>query len=151
MPWRRALLCSAVALLAACNDGYPSEDGALVLTYGMSREATLKAMNTIGHHGYLEHNWLYEVDEGCQLRVQSDALDNEETVLAVTSPGLAARVVITSDGEEGRSHQVFVHKPGVPAQPGSLVLSGASEFDAGQMKWLVEYLGTSCRPRAAPR
>lgn len=144
LSWRLALLSCAVVGLAACADGYPSEDGPLVLTYGMDREAILKAMNTIGQHGYLEHRWRYEVDAGCQLRVRSGALKDDGTTLPAATAGLATRVVATG-GE--RSHMVFVHLPGSSTPAGSLVLGGANEFDAGQMKWLVDYLGTVCRTR----
>lgn len=142
--WRRVVLSCAVVGLVACADGYPSEDGTLVLTYGMSREAVLKAMNTIGHHGYLEHRWRYEADAACQLRVRSDALEGDETILPAATPGLVTRVV-AAGGDH--SHMVFLHLPGSSASAGSLVLGGANEFDAGQMKWLVDYLGTVCRTR----
>jgi hypothetical protein len=146
---RRSVLVACAALaLAACADGYPTEDGALRLKFGMSKEATLTAMNTIGHHGYLEHRWRYEVDEACVLRVRSRALGGGEAAVSATTPGLHARVVVTG-GDHSRL--VFAHPPGSSGtQGGTLVLGGANEFDAGQMKWLVDYLGTICRAAPAP-
>jgi hypothetical protein len=152
MKWRASrrtvLWACAVLALAACADGYPTEDGALRLKFGMSKEATLKAMNTIGHHGYLEHRWRYELDADCLLRVRSRALEGGEAALFANTPGLHARVVL-ADGD--RSYMVFAHAPHAPSVDGKLVLGGASEFDAGQMKWLVDYLGGVCRGEGAPR
>ncbi len=142
--WRRAWLAGVVVLLGACADGYPTEDGTLVLHHGMNQEATLKAMNTIGHHGYLEHRWRYELQAGCGLRVRSRALDGGEATLAASTPGLVSRVVVAGGDS---SHMVFVHAPSASAPAGRLVLGGANAFDAGQMKWLLDHLGMLCRTR----
>ncbi|WP_439586020.1 hypothetical protein [Hydrogenophaga sp.] len=144
---RVALLAGTAVWLAACADGYPTEDGALVLTYGMSTDATLSAMNTIGQHSYLEHHWRYELDDVCRLRVRSRGLDGGEITLPTSGPRLQTRVVVAG-GE--RSHMVFAQAPGSAALRGTMVLGGANEFDAGQMKWLVEYLATSCQNMPAP-
>lgn len=139
---RWALLSGAAVLLGACADGYPTEDGTLVLHHGMNQEATLKAMNTIGHHGYLEHRWRYDVDAGCRLRVRSKGFDGGDAALVADAPGITTRVV-AAGGDN--SHMVFVHAPGAPTSGGRLVLGGANAFDAGQMKWLMDHLGMLCR------
>jgi len=135
------VLTVTVMGLGACADGYPTEDGALVLSHAMNREATLKAMNTIGHHGYLEHRWRYSLDDDCQMRVRSRGLEGGEVTLPAATPGLLTRVVVAGDV----AHLVFLHVPGAASKGGTLVLGAANGFDAGQMKWLIDHLGNICR------
>lgn len=139
------VLAAALMGLGACADGYPTDDGALVLSHGMSREATLKAMNTIGHHGYLEHRWRYALDADCHLRVRSKGLETGDVSLHAASPGLFTRVVVAGES----AHLVFVHVPDAASKSGALVLGEANNFDAGQMKWLIDHLGNLCRSAGA--
>jgi len=139
------LLCAAT-MLGACADGYPTEDGALVLSRGMSRAAALEAMDIIGDRGYLDDRWRYELDDECRLRVKSRALERGTEVL----PAKAGQVRATVVKETGHdSHTVFAHAPKDPPESGTPVLASARWYDATQMKWLVEYLPTTCKKPGA--
>ena len=135
-----ALWCCAL-LLGGCAEGYSTEEGTLILKYGMSREAALRAMNTIGQHDYLDDKWRYELHPDCKLRIESRTLANGSTELAVLSPRSEAIVVDESDPN---SHTVFAHAVDKTPTNAIPVLDSANWSDATQMKWLINYLPTIC-------
>ena len=134
------LSCCAL-ILGGCSEGYSTEEGALILRHGMSRDAALKAMNTIGQHGYLEDRWRYELQSDCRLRIESRALANGRTELAVLAARVGATVV---DERDPDSHTVFAHAVGEAPTDGTPVLDSANWSDATQMKWLINYLPVVC-------
>lgn len=87
-----ALWCCAF-VLGGCSEGYSTEEGALILRHGMSRDATLRAMNTIGQHDYLDDRWRYQLKSDCRLRIESRALASGRTELAVLAVRVTATVV----------------------------------------------------------
>lgn len=138
-----ALACS-IAMLGACADGYPTDDEALVLKHGMSREAALQAMEIIGIRNYLDDRWRYELSKDCRLRIESRTLAGGTTVLTVLGRQVKATVV---DKPGPDSHTVFAHAPNQPPTSGTPVLDSANWYDATQMKWLIEYLPAVCANR----
>jgi hypothetical protein len=135
-----ALWCCVFAL-GGCSEGYSTEEGALILKHGMSRDAALKAMNTIGQHSYLDDRWRYELQSDCRLRIESHALANGSTELAVLAARVDATVVDELDPD---SHTVFAHAGGEAPTNGTPVLDSANWLDATQMKWLINYLPVIC-------
>lgn len=135
-----ALWCCAL-LLGGCAEGYFTEESALILKYGMGREAALKAMNTIGQHAYLDDKWRYELHPDCKLRIESRTLASGSTELAVLTARSGAIVV---DEPDPNSHTVFAHAVDETPTNGTPVLSSANWSDATQMKWLINYLPVVC-------
>ena len=128
-------------LLGGCSEGYSTEEGALILKYGMSREAALRAMNTIGQHDYLDDRWRYELQPDCKLRIESRALASGKTELALLAARSGATIV---DELDPGSHVVFAHPVGEAPTNGTPVLDSANWSDATQMKWLINYLPVIC-------
>jgi hypothetical protein len=136
---RRGLLLALAALLAACADGYPSEDGALHLSHDMELNKALGAMHHLGHRRQLDHHWHYELLPGCVLQAQARRfLRDREPVQVALRRSVA---VVEKDANTG-SHAVRVAPTG-DAQ-GVLVLEGVDAHDAAQMKWLVDFLPRHC-------
>lgn len=143
-----AISCCAL-MLGGCSEGYSTREGPLILKYGMSRDAALQAMNTIGQHDYLDDRWRYELDSDCRLRIESRALASGKTELAVLSARVAATIVNESKPD---LHTVFAHDVGVAPAAGTPVLDSANWSDATQMKWLIDYLPVICgKPNGTER
>lgn len=138
-PWN-ALACCAL-ILGGCSEGYSTEEGALILKHGMSRDATLRAMNTIGQHDYLDDRWRYALESDCRLRIESRALASGRSELAVLAVRVTATVVREADPE---LHIVFAHTAAEVPASGTPVLDSANWSDATQMKWLINYLPVVC-------
>lgn len=139
MRWACTLVLGLAALLAGCADGYPSEDGALILSHDMKLDKALGAMHHLGHQRQLSHHWHYELQPGCVLQAQARRfLRDREPVRVALRRSVA---VVEKDATSG-SHAVRV----VPAgeAEGVLVLDGVDAHDAAQMKWLVDFLPRHC-------
>ncbi len=136
---RRGLLLALAALLVACADGYPSEDGALHLSHDMALDKALGAMHHLGHRRQLDHHWHYELLPGCVLQAQARRFLRDREPVQVALQRSAA--VVEKDATTG-NHAVRV-APAGDAQ-GVLVLDGVDAHDAAQMKWLVDFLPRHC-------
>jgi hypothetical protein len=136
---RRGLLLALAALLVACADGYPSEDGALHLSHDMALDKALGAMHHLGHRRQLDHHWHYELLPGCVLQAQARRFLRDREPVQVALQRSAA--VVEKDATTG-NHAVRV-APAGDAQ-GVLVLDGVDAHDAVQMKWLVDFLPRHC-------
>lgn len=115
--WKAGIMLALAGALAACADGYPGQDGALILSHDMKLDRALGAMHHLGHQRHLAHHWHYELQPGCVLQAQARRfLRDHEPV----------RVVPAGESE------------------GVLVLDGVDAHDAAQMKWLVDFLPRHC-------
>ena len=140
---KTALALALVATLAACADGYPSEDGALILSYDMKLEKAMGALHHLGHQRQLDHHWHYELLPGCVLQAQARRFLRSREPVQVALRRSAT--VVEKDATTG-SHTVRVAPVGDAV--GVVVLEGVDEHDAMQMKWLLDYLPRHCE---APR
>ncbi|MDR7093491.1 hypothetical protein [Hydrogenophaga laconesensis] len=136
---KTALVLALAAALAACADGYPSEDGALILSHDMKLEKAIGAMHHLGHQRHLHYHWHYELLPGCVLEAQAKRfLRNREPVEVALR---RSATVVEKDVTTG-SHTVRV----LPSDDtvGVVVLEGVGEHDALQMKWLLDFLPRHC-------
>ena len=136
---KAALVLALAAALAACADGYPSEDGALILSHDMKLEKAMGALHHLGHQRHLDHHWHYELLPGCVLQAQAKRfLRNRDPVQVALR---RSATVVEKEGGAG-SHTVRVAPAG--DTEGVVVLEGVDEHDATQMKWLLDYLPRHC-------
>jgi hypothetical protein len=70
-----AVLCSLA--LAACRDGYPTEDAPRSEPSRMTREQLLDALNELGGKPRLGKRWSYALERGCGLVVRVRGSDTE--------------------------------------------------------------------------
>lgn len=139
MRWACTLVLGLAALLAGCADGYPSEDGPLILSHDMKLDKALGAMHHLGHRRQLSHHWHYELQPGCVLQAQARRFLRDREPVRVALRRSAA--MVEKDATTG-SHAVRVVPAGEPE--GVLVLDGVDAHDAAQMKWLVDFLPRHC-------
>lgn len=126
--------------LAACADGYPSEDGALILSHDMKLEKALSAMHHLGHQRQLVYHWHYELLPGCVLRAQARRFLRSREPVSVALRRSAT--VVEKEADASNAHTVRVAPAGDVL--GVMVLEGVNEHDAAQMKWLVDFLPRYC-------
>ncbi len=139
--WRRwAGLCLAL-LVIACVEGYGTDDETLVLTFGMSQEDTLRAMNHIGQQRHLDHQWHYQLRPACVLLVEAKRLLLSNKTISVP---LSGKESVILKGEVADEHEVVVRTQGSPTATGTIVLEGANWMQAVQMKWLIDYAPRHC-------
>lgn len=91
---RLLLAGAALALVAACMDGYPDEAASSSLhPFDMTPAQRLDAMNALGASAHGAQRWTYEMRPGCVLRVDIDgpqgALPSVDIPLLGTSVGIA--------------------------------------------------------------
>lgn len=135
-----ALSCMCMAL-TACGQGYPTEDEALLLHHGLSREETLVAMNLLGSRKHLDQRWSYELTAQCELVIGSKhGVDTGQLALVALKK---ARTLVIKDAA-GRAFDVVVQMPQESGEVRQVVLRGTHWVDASQMKWLLEYAPTHC-------
>lgn len=66
----RAVAAAAFALsLAACTDGYPTEDVPQIEPSRMTQTQLLAALNALGKEPHLGKRWRYEMHANCELEV----------------------------------------------------------------------------------
>lgn len=137
--WKAGIVLAFAGVLAACADGYPSEDGALILSHDMKLDKALGAMHHLGHQRQLSHHWHYELQPGCVLQAQAKRFlrDREPVRVALRR----SATVVEKDATTG-SHAVSVMPAG--EAEGVLVLDGVDAHDAAQMKWLMDFLPRHC-------
>lgn len=69
--------------LAACSDGYPTEDVAPIDPARMTQAQLLAALNALGRESHLGKRWHYVMHAGCELEVslRDGAADRRRVVL----------------------------------------------------------------------
>ncbi len=136
---KAALALAVAGVLTACADGYPSEDGPLILSYDMKLEKAMGAMHHLGHRRQLDHHWHYELLPGCVLQAQAKRFLRSREPVEVALRRSAT--LVEKDATTG-SHTVRVAPAGDAV--GVVVLERVDEHDATQMKWLLDFLPRHC-------
>lgn len=111
---RKALAALCAAWLAACSDGYPTEDAPHTDPAHMSQVQLLAALNALGKEPHLGKRWRYALQAQCELEVsvrdgettrRRVALEGAEVGIRSVDGTTQIRLVPSSGGE---SHAVIV-------------------------------------------
>lgn len=134
-------MATAVALLlGACAEGYPDRSEVVTLHYGMGQAEAIHAMNQVVKGQQQKSPARFAMLEGCVLEVHARRpADGRESR---TLPLKGSRAVATK-APDSDSYRVTLHRNGSDA-PGQPVLHGIPWTTATQMKWLLEYLPSTC-------
>ncbi|GLS14728.1 hypothetical protein [Hydrogenophaga electricum] len=145
---RTALALGVVLGLAACADGYPSDNTSLALHFGMDGAEIETAMNHIGSQRYLKQRWAYALTDRCSLQAgEVPGLMGSATEPVVLD---LRHVAVSMEKTVGpRGHRVWV-TPAPDSSEAVPLIEGAHWSDASQIKWLVEFARSRClRPQRA--
>lgn len=103
-----AVLCALV--LAACSDGYPTDDVPQVDPVRMTQAQLLAALNAMGKEPHLGKRWRYAMHAGCELEVSVRGGDANRRRVVLEGAAITTRSV------EGTSEIQLVPKAGGEAQ-----------------------------------
>jgi hypothetical protein len=111
----RGWLAAAVLALAACSDGYPTEDAVPLDPAQMTRTELLAALNSLGDEPHLGKRWRFALRPDCELEVSVRNGDQERRRVALEGADLVTRSVdgvseirlLPRAGGEARAVTVF--------------------------------------------
>lgn len=135
---RIAFAAAAMALGAACLDGYPTQDAPLSDPFEMTQTQRLAHMNVLGSQAHPERRWSYGLMPGCVLRIDVDGPNGPRPPLAI--PLLGAAVQVAADKADG-TFDVDVARGLAPA---ASVLEAADWGQAGWMQLLLRVVQKGC-------
>ena len=108
---QRATVTTLCALaLAACSDGYPTEDVPQVDPARMSQTQLLAALNAMGKEPHLGRRWRYAMHAGCELEISVRGGDDSRRRVVLEGAAITTRSV------EGTSEIRLVPKAGGETQ-----------------------------------
>lgn len=144
-----ALLCAS-ALLAACQDGYPSDDAVLLDEREMGVPELLQTLDRVGARPHLRSRYRHALAPGCVLELRTGAPEEDGgTVLRVPLAG--ADITTRLSGGDTPAHEVLVYVQGqVRGESPPLVLhQNAYWVDWVQTRSLLQQLQRHCAAAAA--
>lgn len=134
-PWRLAAVLCALSL-AACSDGYPSEDVVSIDPARMSQAELLSALNDLGKEPHLDRRWRYALRPNCELEVSARGGGPQGRV-ALDGAEVTTRAV------ENQSEIRLVPKGGDDAQA-LTVLASRRWSDTVRARSLLTHLELRC-------
>lgn len=141
---RRTARCLGALLLActlgACSDGYPTQEGVLILRHGMSQDRVLEAMNQLGHQQPSEFHWHYQLLPGCVLEAHARRFWGARAPLQVALREASIRESRAADTGDYTVSLVSRSTPTMEV----VVLDRMDEVDASQIVWLLNDLPRFC-------
>lgn len=136
--WRFAFAAAAIALGAACMDGYPKQDAPVSDPFGMTQAQRLAHMNTLGSEAHPERRWSYRLLPGCVLHIDVDGPGGPQAPLSI--PLLGSVVQVAADRADG-TFDVDVANGRAPA---ASVLEALDWGQAGWMQLLLRVVQKGC-------
>ena len=132
-----ALAALVVLSLAACSDGYPTEDVPGIIPARMTQAQLLAALNALGKEPQLGKRWRYAMHANCELEVtvRNGERDRRRVVLEGAQ--------VTTRSAEGVSEILLVPESGGEAQ-GVTVLETPSWADTLRARSLLTHLEVRC-------
>lgn len=144
-PWLAALLAAAALCgLAACSDGYPSQDVEALSPFDMSNTQRVAALNELGRSAQPAHRWRYELQPGCALKVHRKTPDARGGGQQIVVLKRAMDSVVVFD-ETGRTFDVRLRASAQPdAADLGTVLRSKTWTDAMQADLFMQLLIRDC-------
>ncbi len=141
--------------LAACSDGYPTEDAPQLAPSAMSSQQLLQALKDLGAEPHLDRRWRYGLAPGCVLEVRVHGERARQQVLLAgariesgTREGqIGVRVVPESDDGDGEGDEAGAGA-GAGAE-GVTVLQTRRWTDSVRARSLLTQLELRCSEGAA--
>jgi hypothetical protein len=138
---RAALLpLAAIWLLVACSDGYPEKSDTAMLHYGMGQAEAMETMNRIGQSKQRGNPTRFALLEGCALEVHARRPTDgrESRILPLRGTQASMDKLADSDAYRVSLEQTRSGKPA------PVVIEGIPWAEATQMKWLLDYVQSTC-------
>jgi hypothetical protein len=142
--WRACGSVLCVLLLAACPDGYPTEDAPRTEPSRMTRAQLLAALNELGDEPHLGKRWRYTLHPACELEVsvRGDGGGRQRVTLEGAE--------VSSRAADGVSEVLLVPANGSEAQAVT-VLETPRWTDMVRARSLLTHLKVRCGEPEVPR
>ncbi len=122
--WRLEFAVLAVAVGAACTDGYPTQDAPAIDPLDMTQHQRLAQMNALGSDAHPDRRWSYDLLPGCVLRIDFDGEAGPRAAMEIPLMGATVKVA-TDKADETFDVEV---KPTTPATQGEITVLEAQEW-----------------------
>ncbi|MBC7939364.1 MAG: hypothetical protein H7Z19_06290 [Chitinophagaceae bacterium] len=142
VPAAWALAAALAVVLAACGDGYPTEDEPQLDMSRMTQTQLLAAMNQLGAQRHLAARWRYAMAPACVLKVR--VRNGEATEKATALEG----ATVETRSEDKVIHILVRTKTGPESAP-VVALKSSKWSDSVRMQALLAHLERSCSAPAA--
>lgn len=133
------------AVLAACSDGYPTEDLPRTSPFDMSSEQRLATLNRLARQAHPERSFRYTMAADCELRVESrrKGAGTTRTALRLVR---AMEVDVVFDKADETFNVVLLadRRPG--AEVLATLLQSKAWTDASQAELMLQLLTRDCEP-----
>ena len=143
LAWRVVALALCVLLLAACPDGYPSEDAPQIAPSRMSQAQLLAALNELGAEPHRPRRWRYSLHPDCELEVSVRGDGGERRRVTLEGAEVSSRAV------DGVSEILLVPANDSEAQ-GVTVLETPQWPDSVRARSLLRHLEARCGRAEGP-
>jgi hypothetical protein len=140
---RAAVAALGVLCLAACTDGYSTEDVAQVDPARMTHTQLLAALNALGKEPHLGKRWRYALHANCELEVSVRNGDTDRRRVVLEGAVVSTRSV------DGVTEILLLPELGDDTQAVT-VLATRKWTDTVQVKSLLTHLEVRCASPAAP-
>lgn len=133
----------SVLSLAACSDGYPTDDVAQIEPARMTQPQLLAALNALGKEPHLGKRWSYALHANCELEVSVRDGGTERRRVALEGAVVSTRSV------DGVTEILLVPKRGGDSQAVT-VLATRKWADTVEARSLFAHLEVRCGNPAVP-
>lgn len=140
---RKAMTVICLASLAACSDGYPTEDVRQIDPARMSQAQLLAELNALGKEPHLANRWRYALHPDCELEVSVRDLDTDRRRVMLEGAAISTRSV------DGVSEIRVVPKTGGETR-GVTVLETRRWSDTVRARSLLRHLEVRCGNPVVP-
>lgn len=134
------MLSCVVVFCAACLDGYPGKDVAVLVPAEMSQLQRLQRMNEIGQQSYLDIRWRYKLADVCALKVTTGSLFSKESKVMSLKRGVVVRSIDRSD----KTHDIHLQVINGSVKESLPLLETANWVDAVSFFTLATYVQRDC-------
>lgn len=141
--WAGASCLATMVALAACSDGYPTEDVPQIDPARMTQAQLLAALNELGAEPHLGKRWRYVLRDGCELEIA--VRDGERQPHRVVLDGAA----IASRSADGMTEIRLVPRAGGEPQAVTALETGRWS-DTVRARALLTHLELQCDKPPAP-
>ncbi len=139
-PLGLAVLLMPVALVAACSQGYPSDNAPIASPFDMNQAQRIAALNVVGSEADDARRWRYTLEEGCVLAVRQHEGWWRQSSIQVPLDGVSLETRVPPGGN-GSGLKLVASGPDVASVT---LLHSDNPLPAQQANLLVKLIKRDC-------
>ena len=129
--FQRLMLTTCVVLfLAACTEGYPTEDELIISPHALTQSERLEAMNQLGQEAHPGITWIYRTQPSCILQISVEGGESGRQTFSLQMKDAAVNV---SSNKTDKVYGIQVQPKGSDSQEKQPILLSRTWVDAVEM------------------